>query len=384
MPRKRRFSEEPFGPTTTALMDEGGITYRGLAAKSGLSAGYLNHIVHGNRPVPANDVIERLAKALERRARALPRVPRPRDHRAARGDAGPRRPSLQAARVAPTVLAEARSAGRRTRRRRAPRSGGAGRTSGRSSRRGRSCRRSRHAVRRRRRSARGGHTACGRCSPCAMTTALPNAPRGPAHVTSPDPAASTAVPAPTMKSTPAWKASPRGPKPSPTGASTGARSLIGLVGIGLVRAAAIVSGPASPICGSPRKRWKRVTAAASRLPYAPSNGPEGKPCHARRNWSSATSQPDRAVRQPAASERVLSVTAERAPRARADDAVRLEPGAALERDQRIRRSWPPQPVDRPGIGAFHAQRNLQRGDIRRRKGYGRLRRTKRVARRRRR
>ncbi len=65
MPRKRRFSEEPFGPTTTALMDEGGITYRGLAAKSGLSAGYLNHIVHGNRPVPANDVIERLAKALE-------------------------------------------------------------------------------------------------------------------------------------------------------------------------------------------------------------------------------------------------------------------------------------------------------------------------------
>jgi transcriptional regulator with XRE-family HTH domain len=65
MPRKRRFSEEPFGPTAIALMDESGVTYRGLAAKSGLSAGYLNHIMHGNRPVPSNAVIERLAKALD-------------------------------------------------------------------------------------------------------------------------------------------------------------------------------------------------------------------------------------------------------------------------------------------------------------------------------
>ena len=31
-------------------MDEVGVTYRGLAAKTGLSAGYLNHLVHGNRP----------------------------------------------------------------------------------------------------------------------------------------------------------------------------------------------------------------------------------------------------------------------------------------------------------------------------------------------
>ncbi len=65
MPRKRRFSEEPFGPTAIALMDETGITYRGLAARSGLSAGYLNHIMHGNRPVPSNGVIERVAKALD-------------------------------------------------------------------------------------------------------------------------------------------------------------------------------------------------------------------------------------------------------------------------------------------------------------------------------
>lgn len=64
MARKRRFSEERFGRTIVNLMEGRGITYRGLAAKTGLSAGYLNHIVHGNRPVPANDVIERLAKAL--------------------------------------------------------------------------------------------------------------------------------------------------------------------------------------------------------------------------------------------------------------------------------------------------------------------------------
>jgi transcriptional regulator with XRE-family HTH domain len=64
MPRKRRFSDEPFGTTIERLMDETGVTYRALAAKTSLSAGYLNHLVHGNRPVPSNDVIERLASAL--------------------------------------------------------------------------------------------------------------------------------------------------------------------------------------------------------------------------------------------------------------------------------------------------------------------------------
>jgi transcriptional regulator with XRE-family HTH domain len=64
MARKRRFSEEPFGATIERLMDERGVTYRGLAAQTDLSAGYLNHLVHGNRPVPSNDVIERLASAL--------------------------------------------------------------------------------------------------------------------------------------------------------------------------------------------------------------------------------------------------------------------------------------------------------------------------------
>jgi transcriptional regulator with XRE-family HTH domain len=63
-PRRRRFSEEPFGPTIERLMTESGTTYRALAERTDLSAGYLNHLVHGNRPVPSSDVIERLAQAL--------------------------------------------------------------------------------------------------------------------------------------------------------------------------------------------------------------------------------------------------------------------------------------------------------------------------------
>jgi transcriptional regulator with XRE-family HTH domain len=62
--RKRRFSEEPFGPTVERLMNETGLTYRALADRTKLSAGYLNHLVHGNRPVPSNDVVGTLAAAL--------------------------------------------------------------------------------------------------------------------------------------------------------------------------------------------------------------------------------------------------------------------------------------------------------------------------------
>src|SRR5687767_839178 len=64
MARRRRFSEEPFGPTIERLMAEEGVTYRGLASKTKLSAGYLNHLVHGNRPVPSNDIVRSLASAL--------------------------------------------------------------------------------------------------------------------------------------------------------------------------------------------------------------------------------------------------------------------------------------------------------------------------------
>jgi transcriptional regulator with XRE-family HTH domain len=64
MPRKLRYSDEPFGPTIQRLMTEQNVTYRSLADKTGLSAGYLNHLVHGNRPVPSDDVIAELGKAL--------------------------------------------------------------------------------------------------------------------------------------------------------------------------------------------------------------------------------------------------------------------------------------------------------------------------------
>jgi transcriptional regulator with XRE-family HTH domain len=62
--KRRRYATEAFGPAVERLMNETGVTYRALAAKTGLSAGYLNHLVHGNRPVPSNDVVETLAGAL--------------------------------------------------------------------------------------------------------------------------------------------------------------------------------------------------------------------------------------------------------------------------------------------------------------------------------
>jgi transcriptional regulator with XRE-family HTH domain len=64
MARRRKYSEESFGATIERLMAEKGLTYRGLAAKTNLSAGYLNHLVHGNRPVPSKEVVARLATAL--------------------------------------------------------------------------------------------------------------------------------------------------------------------------------------------------------------------------------------------------------------------------------------------------------------------------------
>ena len=64
MAKRRRYSSEQFGPAVERLMNETGVTYRALAAKTDLSAGYLNHLVHGNRPVPSNDVVRALAQAL--------------------------------------------------------------------------------------------------------------------------------------------------------------------------------------------------------------------------------------------------------------------------------------------------------------------------------
>jgi transcriptional regulator with XRE-family HTH domain len=62
--KKRTYANEPLGAAIERLMAETGITYRALAEKTALSAGYLNHIVHGNRRVPSTEVITRIGKAL--------------------------------------------------------------------------------------------------------------------------------------------------------------------------------------------------------------------------------------------------------------------------------------------------------------------------------
>ena len=46
------------------LMDERHLSYRQLAYKTKLSAGYLNHLTKGTRPVPADPVIAVIAEAL--------------------------------------------------------------------------------------------------------------------------------------------------------------------------------------------------------------------------------------------------------------------------------------------------------------------------------
>jgi transcriptional regulator with XRE-family HTH domain len=55
---------ERFGAALKGLMEERHLTYRQLAYKTRLSAGYLNHLTKGRRPVPADPVIRTIAKAL--------------------------------------------------------------------------------------------------------------------------------------------------------------------------------------------------------------------------------------------------------------------------------------------------------------------------------
>lgn len=64
MARRGRFSEEPFGETLQALMSETKTTFRVLGERTDLSAGYLNHLAHGNRPAPSTDVIVSIARGL--------------------------------------------------------------------------------------------------------------------------------------------------------------------------------------------------------------------------------------------------------------------------------------------------------------------------------
>jgi transcriptional regulator with XRE-family HTH domain len=61
---RNRFSQERFPAALKGLMEERHLSYRQLAYKTKLSAGYLNHLTKGTRPVPANPVMATIATAL--------------------------------------------------------------------------------------------------------------------------------------------------------------------------------------------------------------------------------------------------------------------------------------------------------------------------------
>ncbi len=61
---KNRFSQERFPEALKSLMDERRLSYRQLAYKTKLSAGYLNHLTKATRPVPADPVVAVIAEAL--------------------------------------------------------------------------------------------------------------------------------------------------------------------------------------------------------------------------------------------------------------------------------------------------------------------------------
>lgn len=57
-------STEPFAEALRRLLELRNMSYRRLATRTKLSAGYLNHLACGTRPVPSNQVIKVLARAL--------------------------------------------------------------------------------------------------------------------------------------------------------------------------------------------------------------------------------------------------------------------------------------------------------------------------------
>jgi transcriptional regulator with XRE-family HTH domain len=61
---KGRHSRDRFPVALKGLMDERSLSYRQLAYKTQLSAGYLNHLTKGTRPVPADPVLRTVAAAL--------------------------------------------------------------------------------------------------------------------------------------------------------------------------------------------------------------------------------------------------------------------------------------------------------------------------------
>ena len=61
---KPRYTRQRFPNALRGLMQERRLSYRQLAYKTRLSAGYLNHLTKGTRPVPADAVISNIAVAL--------------------------------------------------------------------------------------------------------------------------------------------------------------------------------------------------------------------------------------------------------------------------------------------------------------------------------
>lgn len=62
--RRRERSETLFPEALLDLMMERSMTFRALAAECGLSAGYLNHLSHGKRPVPDDETLWTIGAAL--------------------------------------------------------------------------------------------------------------------------------------------------------------------------------------------------------------------------------------------------------------------------------------------------------------------------------
>jgi len=59
-----RTTQHRFQTALKGLMEERRLSYRQLAYKTQLSAGYLNHLTKGTRPVPSDPVITIIAHAL--------------------------------------------------------------------------------------------------------------------------------------------------------------------------------------------------------------------------------------------------------------------------------------------------------------------------------
>jgi len=59
-----RTTQHRFPRALKGLMEERHLSYRQLAYKTQLSAGYLNHLTKGTRPVPSDPVIAVIARAL--------------------------------------------------------------------------------------------------------------------------------------------------------------------------------------------------------------------------------------------------------------------------------------------------------------------------------